>query len=76
MSAMSDDLENKILDHILGDGLTDYASITTLGLALFTADPTDAYIVGNEVTVGQDTNYARQTIAFGTARWVLASSPT
>lgn len=60
----SDYAKNSILNHILT--ATPYASPNaTLHLALFTADPTDGLVVGNEVdTTIADTAYTRQPIAF------------
>lgn len=40
MSSFSDYLENKVLDHVFGN--TALVSPTTVYLALFTANPTDA----------------------------------
>ena len=61
MSKMSDYLEKKLLDHVLTN--TPYTPPTSVYLALFTADPTDAGTAA-EVTGGA---YARQKITFGTA---------
>lgn len=58
MAAMSDYLENAIINATLR-GMA-YTSPTTVYLALYTTDPTDAK-TGTEVTGG---GYARQTIAF------------
>ena len=58
MSAMSDYLENKFLDHFLGTSST--ASPSTIYVGLHTADPTDAG-TGAEVS---GNGYARQSIAF------------
>lgn len=60
MSA-SNYLENKILEHVLKN--TAYTSPTTVYLALYTSNPTDAD-TGTEVTGG---SYARQTITFAAA---------
>lgn len=54
---LSNYLENKALDHVLG---TTAFTMPTVYLALFTSDPTDAG-TGTEVSGG---GYARQTIAF------------
>lgn len=62
MSAASNYLENKIIDHVLRN--TSYTSPTTVYVALYTTDPTDANS-GTEVSGG---SYARQAITF--------SSPT
>ena len=60
MSELSNYLENKFLDITLKDG-TAY-KVATAHLALFSSDPTDA---GNGTECSW-TNYARQSIAFGT----------
>lgn len=63
MSAASDYLENKVLDHFLGTAST--TAPTNVYVALFTADPTDADS-GTEVTTS-GTAYARQTATFSAA---------
>lgn len=63
MSAASDYLENKVLDHFLGTAST--SAPATVYLALFTTDPTDAGS-GTEVSTS-GTNYSRQSIAFSSA---------
>lgn len=60
MAAASDYLELKILEHTLG--ITAYTQPTTVYLALFTTDPTDAG-TGTEVSGG---SYARQSISWNT----------
>ena len=60
MAAASDFLELKILEHTLG--ITEYTQPSTVYLALFTTDPTDAG-TGTEVSGG---GYARQSIAWNT----------
>lgn len=63
MSAASNYLENKVLDHFLGTAST--SAPANVYLALFTSDPTDAGS-GTEVsTIG--TNYSRQAITFSSA---------
>lgn len=57
MSAFSNYLETKILEHVLAN--TAYSSPTTVYLGLHTADPTDAG-TGTEVSGG---SYARQSFA-------------
>lgn len=61
MAGMSDYLEKKVLEHVLKN--TAYTSPTTVYLALFTSDPTDA-ATGTEVSGGA---YARQAVTFGLA---------
>ena len=58
MSAFSNYLENKVLDHVFGG--VPYSAPATLYLALYTSDPGD----GNTGTECSGTAYARQTIAF------------
>jgi hypothetical protein len=59
MSEMSNYLENALINATLRN--TSYTSPTTVYLALYTSDPTDAD-TGTEVTGG---SYARQSITFG-----------
>lgn len=61
MSSKSDYLEDKILDHVLRN--TAYTSPTTVYVALYTADPSDAG-GGTEVSGG---SYARESVAFDAA---------
>lgn len=63
MTAFSNFLENKILDHTLRGSAGAYTAPTTIYVGLFTASPTDANS-GTEVSGG---SYARQAITFGTA---------
>lgn len=58
MSALSDYLENKLLDHLLRN--TAYAQPATLYFALFTADPGESGVTG-ELTIGTGA-YARAAI--------------
>ena len=64
MANMTDYLENKLLDSLLG--VSAYTFPSTVYLALFTADPTDVGSVASEVTGG---GYVRATLAgkFSTA---------
>lgn len=59
MSKMSNYLENAFLNHVLRN--QSMTSPTTVYLALYTSDPTDAD-TGTEVSGG---GYARQVITFG-----------
>jgi hypothetical protein len=68
MSAMSDYLENKFLDHFLGTASTSAPAAVYVGL--HTADPTDAG-TGAEVS---GNGYARQAIAFGASSGGTASN--
>ena len=61
MSAMSDYLENEILDHILGTGA--YTMPTTVYIGLSTASMNDN-ASGTEIS---GNNYARQSVAFSAA---------
>ena len=68
MAAMSDDLENKLINHIFRN--TDYTRPANIYLALFTAAPSDSG-GGTEVSGG---SYARQAVATGaTSGWDAAS---
>lgn len=62
MSAMSDFLELKILDHITGR--TAYTKPSAVYLALYTADPTDT---GSGATEISGSGYARVAVAFDAA---------
>lgn len=59
MTAMSNWLESRLLDHVLRNSAM--ASPVTVYAALFTSDPTDAD-TGTEVSGG---SYARQAVSFG-----------
>lgn len=58
MAAVSDYLENALLDHVFRG--TAYTSPTAIYVALYTSDPTDADS-GTEVSGG---GYARQSVTF------------
>ena len=62
MSA-SNDLENKVLDHVLGN--TTYSPEATLYLALFTGD--SGLEDNNPTAEVSGTNYAREAISFNAA---------
>lgn len=68
MSAMSDYLENEILDHILGTGA--YTMPTTVYVGLSTGSFND----DNSGTELSGSGYARQSIAFGAASGGTASN--
>ena len=70
MSAASNYLELKLLDHALGT--TAFTSPTSVYLGLFTTDPTDADS-GTEVSTS-GTAYARETITFDAASAGSAAS--
>ena len=61
MSAMSDYLENEILDHILGTGAYTMPSTVYVGLS------TGSFNDDNSGTELSGTGYARQSIAFNAA---------
>jgi hypothetical protein len=63
----SDYLENKVLDHVLGN--TAYSAPATTYIALYTAAPTDAG-GGTEVSGG---SYARVSVTNNTTNWPNAS---
>lgn len=68
MSAMSDYLENEILDHILGTGAYTMPTTVYVGLSTgsFNDDNSGIELTGN--------NYAREAIAFGAAASGTASN--
>lgn len=68
MAALSDYLENALVNHIFRN--TDYVRVANIYVALFTAAPSDAG-GGTEVTGGA---YARQALATGaSSAWDAAS---
>jgi len=69
MSAMSDYLENKFLDHFLGTASTSAPAAVYIGL--HTSDPTDAGLTGGEIS---GNGYARQAMAFGASSSGTASN--
>jgi hypothetical protein len=74
MSAASDFLENKVLDHVLT--ATSYTPPTTRYLALFTGTAganLEAGILTNEVPTAGSA-YARQTVTFGQASGGISST--
>jgi hypothetical protein len=64
MTAMSDWLENKLIDHLFR-GVAMPSFTGTLYVGLFTANPSDSG-GGTEVSTAGSTNYARATIARAT----------
>jgi hypothetical protein len=68
MSAFSDFLENKVLDHLMGR--TTYTAPATIHFALFTASPSDSG-GGTEVTGGA---YARVAVTNDATNWPAASN--
>lgn len=70
MPALSDHLENKLLDHLLGGG--DYSPASTHYVALYTAAPSDSG-GGTEVSGG---SYARSAMANNTSTWPTAAAGT
>lgn len=70
MSAFSDYLENKVLDHLMGR--TTFTAPATLHFALYTVAPSDTG-GGTEVSGGA---YARVAVSNTTTEWPSASSGT
>ena len=66
-TAMSNDLENKLLDHVLSG--TTYTPVANTFIALFTADPGETF-AGTEVTGG---TYARVSYTNNITNWPAAS---
>jgi hypothetical protein len=69
MSEMSNYLENALINATLRN--TSYTSPTTVYLALYTTDPTDAD-TGTECS---GTSYARQSITFGAPSHGVSTNP-
>ncbi len=70
MAAMSNYLENKLVDHCLRG--VSFTAPTAIHVALFTADPTDANS-GTEVSGG---SYARAALAPSTTNWASTGGAT
>jgi hypothetical protein len=70
MSAFSDYLENKVLDHLMGR--TTYTAPASLYFALYTASPSDSG-GGTEVSGG---SYARVAVSNDAANWPSAAAGT
>lgn len=75
MSAMSDYLESKLIDHIFRDDA--YTEPTTIAIALCGANPTDAGTTLGSVEMGTvngttATGYARVEVARGTTNWTAS----
>lgn len=64
MSAASDYLENKLLDHVLGN--TAFTQPTNIYLSLHTASPADDDSGANEVSTSS-TGYGRKVLSFAAA---------
>lgn len=60
MSAMTDYLENALLDHVLGK--TAFTKPSTVYLALFTSDPGETGSTAGEVATPGNDGYSRQAI--------------
>lgn len=73
MSAASNYLENKVLDHVLKYSTAPYTAPSTLYVALFknssgnTATNLEAGTLTDEIPTAGSTSYARQTITFASA---------
>lgn len=63
MSAATNFLENKVLDHVLGEGVRNYTSPAVLTVGLFSSDPGETG-AGTEIS---GTGYARTGVTFGAA---------
>lgn len=70
MAALSDYLENKLIDHLLR--ATAYTAPATTYVALLTAAPSDSG-GGTEVSGG---GYARASVASGTSAWTATQGGT
>jgi hypothetical protein len=78
MSAASDYLEDKVLDHVLGKGTRNFTSPSELHVALFTgtASAVKANLEAGTLTdeVGNANSYARTAATFGAASSGSASN--
>ena len=75
MAAMSDYLENKLIDHIFRG--VSFTAPSNLYVALLTANPTDANTSGgNELGTTTPNNYARVNIAANTTNWASTGGAT
>lgn len=63
MSAATNFLENKVLDHVLGEGVRNYTSPAVLTVGLFSSNPGETG-AGTEIS---GTSYARTGVTFGAA---------
>ena len=70
MAALSDYLENELLDHVIGNAA--YTAPSTVYIALHTADPTDAG-TGTEVS---GNNYSRASVTNNATQFPAASGGT
>lgn len=71
--SFSNDLENKVLNHIFGGG--DYTRLGTLYIALCTAAPNDAS-TGSTLTEANYTGYSRKAVTNNATNFPAASSGT
>lgn len=67
MAAMSNFLENALVDHIFRD--TAFTKPSTIAIALCTAAPTDASTGATITEVSNSGSYARQNLAASTSNW-------
>jgi hypothetical protein len=70
MSALSDFLENKVLDQLFG--ATAYTAPSTLYFALFTSAPTD--VAGSGLEVPAAHGYTRAAVTNNSSNWSAAAS--
>lgn len=71
MAEWTDYLENEVLDHVLGEGARDFASPTTLFVALSTSTISDD---GTGITEPGTGGYARVAVTFNAAASGVASN--
>lgn len=71
MTAMSDFLENRLIDHLFRG--VSFSAPTALHVALFTANPSDSG-GGTEVSTAGSTNYARAALAPSTTNWAATNA--
>lgn len=65
-NAMTNYLETKLLQFVLNNNAGSLSAVSTIYLALFTANPTETGSLSNEVSTS-GTGYARQSVGFTTS---------
>ena len=72
-NAMTNYLETKLLQFVLNNNAGSLSAVSTIHLALFTADPTETGSLTNEISTS-GTGYGRQTVPFTTANNASANT--
>ena len=72
-NAMTNYLETKVLQFVLNNNAGSLSAVSTIYLALFTADPTETGSLSNEISTS-GTGYGRQPVPFTTANNASANT--